>query len=86
MDDLLAITLDVAVPIAIEEVRSWTPEERVTYARTHADDIASHGDDLMFGGRKGEAARLFAILARCFACMAYQPGGVRFADRRWEAS
>lgn len=86
---LLPAALDAAVPLAIEEVRTWTVEERVAYCRAHAIDIASRSDVLQFGagkGRKGEgeAAELFAILARCLACLAFQPGGVKFAERRWE--
>lgn len=81
----LVLTLDVAVPIAIEEVRAWSPEQRVAYCHAHAQDIASRSDVLMFGGKKGEAAALFGVLARSLACMAFQPGGVKFARRHWIA-
>lgn len=88
MNDFLLISLDVAVPVAIEEVRSWTPDQRLAYCHEHADTIASRSDDLMYGSkRKGEVAKLFGILARALACLAYQPGGVRdFCGRRWNAN
>lgn len=86
MSDIMLDMLDLAVPVAIEEVRHWTPERRLEYCHANADIIASQSDTLMFGGKKGEPARLFAILARALACLAFQPGGVRnFAGRRWEA-
>lgn len=87
MSTLLADMLALAVPMAIEEVRPWTPEQRIAYCHEHADIIASQSDTLQFGGKKGEPARLFAILARALACLAYQPGGVRgFMGYRWEAA
>lgn len=87
MNGLMLGMLDLAVPVAIEEVRQWTPEQRIAYCHEHADVIASQSDTLMFGGKKGEPARLFAVLARALACLAFQPGGVRnFAGRRWDAS
>lgn len=87
MSDLLMLSLEVAVPLAIDEVRTWTPEERLAYCRQHADVIASRGDDLMFrSSKKGETGRLFAILARCLACLSFMPGGVTFATLRWEST
>lgn len=84
---VLATMLDVAVPVAIEEVRDWDPRRRLVYASEHADVIASRGDDLIFGARKaGETGKLFATLARCLACLAFQPGGVEFNGRRWVAA
>lgn len=81
----LVLTLDLAVPIAIEEVRAWTPEQRHAYCHEHAQEIAHRSDVLMFGGKKGEAAKLFAVLARALGCLAYAPGGVKFAGRHWQA-
>jgi hypothetical protein len=40
----------------------------------------------MFGGKPGEAARLFSIVAYGLACLAFQPGGSRFGPHRWEAN
>lgn len=85
MHEPLLLTLDLAVPLAIEEVRSWSEEQRLAYCHEHAQEIASRSDVLMFGGKKGEAAALFNILARSLACLAYSPGGVRFHGRHWRA-
>jgi hypothetical protein len=83
---LLHLTLQTAVPLHIEEVRKWTPEQRIAYCHEHADTIASRSDDLMYGSRKkGEVAKLFNVLARALACLAFQPGGARFGELRWEA-
>lgn len=87
MSALLADMLGLAVPIAIEEVRFWTPEQRIAYCHEHAATISERSDTLQFGGKKGEAGKLFAIVARALACLAYQPGGVRgFMGYRWEAN
>lgn len=83
--ELLADTLALAVPQAIEEVRLWSPEQRIDYARKHAQIVARDSDTLMFGGKPGEAGRLFSIVAYALACLAFQPGGSRFGEHRWEA-
>jgi hypothetical protein len=82
---VLVPALQCAVPLHIQDVRGWTAEQRVAYCREHADTVASQGDVLQFGGKKGEAAKLFNILARCLACLAYQPGGVKLFGCHWEA-
>lgn len=86
MHEQLLIALDLAVLLAIEDVRGWTPEQRIAYCHEHAQVVAERSDDLMYGSsKKGETARIFAVLARALACLAYAPGGVRFAGRRWVA-
>lgn len=86
MHEQLLIALDLAVPLAIEDVRGWTPEQRIAYCHEHAQDIAERSDDLMYGSKRpGDVATLFGVLARGLACLAYAPGGVRFAGRRWVA-
>lgn len=81
--ELLAITLEAAVPLRILEVRGWTVDRRLEACRECAPVLASHGDDLQFGGKHTQAA--FAALVTGLACMAYQPGGVRFMGRTWVA-
>jgi hypothetical protein len=82
--DLMSTSLQVAVPLWIEEVRGWTVERRVATARESADVVASKGDVLQFGGKKGEAAEAFNALARGLACCAYQPGGITFLGDHYE--
>lgn len=83
MNGALTITLELAVPLHIAEVRHWSPEARIAYCHEHADTIAAKSDVLQFGTKKGEPARIFNILARTLACLAFQPGGARFGDSRW---
>lgn len=78
--------LQLAVPLQIEAVRGWTVEARHAFCHEHAQTIASRSDVLLFGGKRGEAAELFNIVARGLACMAFQPGGVRLGDVTWTAS
>lgn len=82
----LVTCLQLAVPLWIMKLRSLMPDARFALLEGAADAIASRGDVLQFGGgKKGEAAELFNILARALAVMAYVPGGVRFAGNHWEA-
>lgn len=85
-DTMLMTMLEVAVPMQVDAVRSWTPDERIAYCHAHADTIASRADDLMFGSKKrGATAELFNVTARALACMSFQPGGVKLAGRHWES-
>lgn len=84
---ILIISLQAAVPMEIHRL-SLLPEparqRRIeTWAAAAVDEVASHGDALMFGGRRGDAARPFAALARGLAALAYAPGGVTFGGVHW---
>jgi hypothetical protein len=86
---LLAATLELAVPLCIADLRAagGPREEDRERARRFADELASHGDELLYRSReKGGSAALFAELARALAVLAWQPGGVRFAGLRWEVT
>jgi hypothetical protein len=84
-EDLMLISLRLAVPMHIEEIRGWSVEERVRVARLCVDEIGSHGDILQYGSKKrGEAAEVYNALARALAIGAYQPGGIDFAGQHWE--
>jgi hypothetical protein len=80
--DLLNVSLEVAVALRIDEIRGWTVEERVRAARECAGAVASHGDDLQYGGK--HTAEAFNKLALGLACLAYQPGGVTFMGAHWQ--
>lgn len=84
---LLAITLSAAVPLRIAEYEaaggpSDSDRER---ARSASRLIAEKGDVLQYGGRKGEAAELFNVLADALAVLAFCPGGVEFCGTRYQA-
>jgi hypothetical protein len=84
--ELLQLSLSVAVPIVIEEVASWSPERRITYCQENVDVITGQGDNLMYKSKKkGETAKVFNVLARCLACLAFQPDGVDFDGMHWDA-
>ena len=78
---VLEAMLPVAVLTALDDVARLADDERVRLAAEFADAIASHGDDLMFGGK--HCAPTFAALARGLAVLAHQPGGVSFAGLHW---
>jgi hypothetical protein len=82
--ELLTASLEVAVPLRIFEIRDWTLKKRMEVARHCAEVVASHGDDLQFGGK--HTADAFNKLALGLAVMAYQPGGVTFMGRHWETT
>jgi len=80
--DHLALALAAAVPLEIARLRSLPEEERAREIKAHTGQavavlLAEHGDDLLFGGR--HCADAFAALATGLACLAFTPGGVRFA-------
>jgi hypothetical protein len=87
MSDLLLLTLEVAVPLRIAEFRAQggPTEADLASARAFGIELASRGDVLLFGGKKGEAAEMFNRAARALAVLAYCPGGVRFAGAHWAA-
>jgi hypothetical protein len=78
----LMISLEAAVPLWIAEHRDKTPEWRAARARECAAVVAAHGDDIQFRGP--HTADGFNRLAEGLALAAFQPGGVRFMDRRWQ--
>lgn len=79
--EILRASLEAAVPIAIHDLRYHTWEELQRLASESSTVIASHGDDLQFGGKK--CASTFAALARGLAALAYAPGGVTFLGLHW---
>lgn len=79
--DALAITLQLAVPLQMWELRHCDDQQRVAMAAAAADVVASHGDDLQFGGR--HCAEAFNALARGLAIGAHQPGGITFRGLHW---
>lgn len=86
--DVLQAGLLAAVPLRMIQLRGMGAREREqTVARWAAADavepIASRGDALQYGGRKGQAADVFNHLARGLAALAQAPGGVLFAGVHW---
>lgn len=85
--DVLQAGLLAAVPLRMIQLRGMGSREREqTVARWAADavePIASRGDALQYGGRKGQAADVFNHLARGLAALAQAPGGVLFAGVHW---
>lgn len=85
----LVTCLQAAVPLWIADLqlRGGPTDDDWGEAQKSAQDIAEHGDILQFGSKKkGEAGRLFNVLAKALAVMAFCPGGVRFAGCHWIAS
>ena len=71
---LLADWLTFMVPLFIAELRHMTDEE-IRRARADAlEQIASHGDDLQYGGRHQGSSR--TALAKALAILARAEGGV----------
>lgn len=86
MSDLLGLSLDVAVPVAQEELgrMSWAEVERV--AAEAVDVVASKGDLILYRStRPGETSAAFVALARGLAALSFAPGGVSFLGRHWDA-
>lgn len=85
-DSLLAMTLQLAVPLEIDRLRAYTETQRAAIATECAKIVAAGGDHLMFRSKvPGESAKAFNALARGLAVAAYGPDGVTFAGLHWSA-
>ena len=87
-DSLLGMFLAASVPLRmVELLRKGGPTDLdIELARGYGEDVAAHGDDLLYGGKKrGEAALLANGLAHAVAVLAFQPGGVRAFGYHFEA-
>jgi hypothetical protein len=84
---ILIETLAMAVPLWIDrlagELAGRRSEQMISWASDAADAVASHGDVLLYGGKRGEAAVVFNAMARGLAALAFCPGGVTFLGIRW---
>jgi hypothetical protein len=66
------------------ECQVCSGKKYISRATRNSSLIAARGDDLQFGGKKGDAAKLFNLLSESLALMAYIPGGVSFGSLRFE--
>lgn len=82
---LLRSSLAVAVPLEVERWAGRPFAERQAAASRAAQEIAEHGDNLMFRSRPGESARVFSALTTAVAIGALQPGGIRSFGLHFEA-
>jgi hypothetical protein len=84
---LLLMSLEAAVPMWLAELDKLPASLRsgqLDFWRAHAlEEVAAHGDVLMYGGKKGDAAKAFNWLARGLAALSTNPGGVAFLGRVW---
>lgn len=74
-------TLEVAVPLWHERWRDRPFEERAARARQCAEEVAAHGDRILF--RSKGTAEAFNRLGEGLGILSMQPGGVRFAGHHW---
>lgn len=82
----LPTMLPFLVQMAILDVRLWSPERRIEYARARAQTFAEKSDTLMFGSKaKGEVGQLMGELATVIACLSFQPGGVKLFGCHWQS-
>lgn len=85
-DDLLKLSLEIAVPIWIDQLRSSTFEERAWRAHRCAEVVGHKGDIILYrSSKKGETAEAFNRLAEGVACAAFQPGGIKCFGLHFEA-
>ena len=79
---LLRMTLQVAVPLCVPELRRLPFSEVMRIAEECANVVAHKGDVILYKSKKpGETSKAFAALARGVACLSFMPGGVHaFGD------
>lgn len=99
VDPLLSVCLSFAVPLWIERVKTWSPEER--QAKAHAAGhmvaygagaaaVATSGKEKGKGKKRKKrpnqgAAEVFNAMACGLAILSYCPGGSTFAGQHWES-
>lgn len=83
----LLSTLQLAVPLNLDELMRMPEGIRTDnakyWAKVAVDEVASRGDALQFGGKRGEAAKVFNAMAKGLAALALSPGGVLFDGIHW---
>ena len=83
--ELLRMSLQVAVPLHAREMMRCPIDELVALGPDLAQVIAEKGDVIQFAGKKrGETAAAFNALAKALAIMSFWPGGVLFLGDRYE--
>lgn len=84
-ENLMRATLQVAVPLHIEEMKGMPWEQIEELAHGTAQIIAEKGDVAQFKSeKKGESAKAFNAIARGLAALSFCPGGVTFLGDHWE--
>jgi hypothetical protein len=91
-DPLLAVALQFAVPMWIEQVKAWSHNERQARAHAASDVIAYGGGAAHVAtagkergrGKKGEAAQVFNAIACGLAILSFCRDGVTWAGSHWE--
>ena len=78
---MLAVTLDIGVPLEIARLRELTPEQFANLReRTHAELLLADASIELASTR---TARTATALIRALALLAYADGGVRAFGRHW---
>ena len=82
---LLSSTLQLAVPLWIDQLRRYPWEHIEERAKVCSQYIAEKGDIILFKSKKkGETAKAFNHLAEGIACLSFVPGGVKIFGGHWE--
>lgn len=79
-------TLDFAVPLKILDLEHCSTHDLAVLTKQAVEQVAAHGDALMYRSERGAAAEAMKHLIRGLAALAYCPGGVTFAGRHWCAT
>jgi hypothetical protein len=83
---LLVSSLEVAVPVWIERLRTESWESIDRRRPSIVNMIVAHGDDILYKSKKpGETAAAFNALAEGIAMLAFLPGGIRAFGLHFEA-
>ena len=83
---LLPITLSVAVPLRIEELKQVPFTELMARRPQLVKMIAFHGDDILYHSKRpGDSAKAFNALADAIAVLSFAPGGVTLFGEHWQS-
>jgi hypothetical protein len=80
-EQALPMFLQATVPLRIAELAEagGATEDDIARVKGYASDFGTDGDALLFP-REGKTAEMAGKLVDALAVLAFQPGGVRFAE------
>lgn len=82
---LLVTSLEVAVPLWVQQLRQRPWSELQARASRAMQMIAEHGDNILYKARRpGETAAAFNALAEAVAILSFSPGGVKLFGQHWQ--
>jgi hypothetical protein len=85
-DALVSATVGTMVPLFVTELkqRGGPAPSDFDRARAFAPVLAERADTMMYGGKRGEAAKLMSDMCFAIAVLSFCPGGINIFGNQFE--